>query len=140
MPIVALFDRLIIKLESTFRGSVTEPLEMRSFKFQKRNGSISAFAKVVSSAAVSMVLLLVWLAADPEAHEHFHHDADKGEHQCVVTEFATGEGYYVFPQTAVPPVESGLGVAHFCADETIRETVAYVLLPICGPPSEGESF
>ena len=112
---------------------------MMWFRFQKRSGSVSPFARVVSTAAISIVLLLVWFAADPQAHEHFHHDADTGQHQCVVTEFAAGEGYYILPQIAGPPVESDFGVVRLCAEETIRQTVAFVLLPICGPPSDGMS-
>lgn len=112
---------------------------MLAITFQKKNGAVSAFAKVVAANAVSMVLLLVWLSADPEAHEHFHHDADKGDHHCVVTEFAAGSGYYLVPQVALPPVDTEFGIAHFRAEEIIREAADFVLLPICGPPFNGIS-
>jgi hypothetical protein len=112
---------------------------MNASRFQDRKGRISIFGRTIVLAAVSLVMLLMWLSADPEAHEHFHHDADKGDHHCVVTEFAVGSGHYVVPAVVVPPIEAGFGLVHFSADEVIRETVDYVLLPICGPPSLGEN-
>lgn len=110
---------------------------MRSLKLLGNRGDVTALARIVSCLAAFLILLLVWLGADPEAHEHFHHDADQGEHHCVVTEFAAGEGFYIVPQVSVPPVEAVFGIAHFSAEEPIREAVDYVLLPICGPPSGG---
>jgi hypothetical protein len=112
---------------------------MKALKFHRRDGTVSTLARAVAAGAVSIVLLLVWLSADPEAHEHFHHDSGGSEHQCVVTQFAIGEGYYIVPQVSVPPVEAGFGPAHFSADEALREEVDYVLLPTCGPPSGGMS-
>jgi hypothetical protein len=117
----------------------TKTHRMKAFSFQSRNGTLSPLSKTIAAGAASIVLLLVWLSADPEAHEHFHHDAAKGEHQCVVTEFASGEGYYMVPEIAVPPVEAVFGAAHFSAADTLREAVDYVLLPTCGPPSRALS-
>jgi hypothetical protein len=112
---------------------------MKPIRFQDRKGRISIFGRTIGLAAISLVMLLGWLAADPEAHELFHHDADKGEHHCVVTEFAFGEGFYVLPAVFAPPAEADFWNAYFSVKETVWEAVDYVLLPTCGPPSGGTS-
>jgi hypothetical protein len=110
---------------------------LNSLRFLRHGGKVSVLARIVGHVASALILLLVWLGADPEAHEHFHHDADQGEHHCVITEYAAGEGFYVVPQVSIPPVEAVFGFAHFSAEEPLRESVDYVLLPTCGPPSGG---
>ena len=86
-------------------------------------------------AAVLLVGLLVFLAADPEAHEFFHDHAKDADHACVVTAFATGESYYTLPVVSLPPDLTIVRVVHASARESLREPVSYRLLPICGPPS-----
>jgi hypothetical protein len=80
-------------------------------------------------AAISSVMLLVWFAGDPDAHEHFPHDSGKCDHQCVVKEFANGSGYYIAPAAAVSPEEAAIGPVRYSADERIRKTVECVLRP-----------
>lgn len=84
-----------------------------------------------------MVAVLVWLSADPEAHEYFHRDAGHGEHHCVITSFAIGEGYFLAPKIAARPAVAVFEAVHLDAREVFRERVDYVLLPICGPPLNG---
>lgn len=105
--------------------------------FRRINGESSALARTVGLLAVLLVMLLVWLSADPEAHEHFHHDADEADHHCAITEFALGEGYYLAPLIVVPPVPWRFEAVRFEAVEVLREPVDYALLPICGPPLSG---
>ena len=112
---------------------------MKECRFQRKDGSSSIVAKTVGILAVLMVLVLVWLSADPAAHEYFHHDAGLDEHHCVVTSFATGEGFYLVPQTTVRPAVAVFAIVHFDAGEILHKPVDYVLLPICGPPFNGLS-
>jgi len=110
---------------------------MRVFRFQGNDGNSSIVAKTVGVLAVSIVAVLVWLSADPEAHEYFHHDAGHEEHHCVITSFAIGEGFYLAPKIAARPAAAVFAAVHLDAGETLREPVAYFLLPICGPPLNG---
>lgn len=103
-------------------------------RFQQRNGSSTPAARITGSVAMVLIAVLVWLSADPEAHERFHHDADHEDHHCVVTDYAMGEGYYVAPRFVVAPAEMVFEIVRFTAVEALREPVDYLLLPICGPP------
>jgi hypothetical protein len=84
-------------------------------------------------------MLLAWLAADPQAHEYFHHDAGHEDHHCAITDFALGEGFYLPPVIGVRPVVTVFESVSFDALETLRERVDYALLPSCGPPFNGLS-
>lgn len=103
-------------------------------RFQQRNGSSTLAARITGGVAMLLIAVLVWLSADPEAHERFHHDADHEDHHCVVTDFAMGEGYYVAPRIVVAPAGMVFEVVRFTVVEALREPVDYRLLPICGPP------
>jgi hypothetical protein len=49
---------------------------------------------LLRAAALGQLLLLagvLWLAADHEAHERFHPDAGKADHECAVTLLAHGK-------------------------------------------------
>ena len=83
--------------------SVRSPNIVHPFRFQKKDGHSSIAGRAVGTAAVLLVALLVWLSADPEAHERFHHDAGAEDHHCVITDFATGEGFYLAPQIDLRP-------------------------------------
>ncbi len=91
-------------------------------------------AAAASFLGVAAVMLLVWLGVDPEAHEHFHADAGLGDHHCVITDFAAGEGYFLVPRMLTPPV----GVVYETLSRSVREAspgrVDYALLPARGPP------
>jgi hypothetical protein len=109
---------------------------MNPFRFLRNDGSTSPLARITGLVGILLVGLLVWLSADPEAHERFHPDAGKEDHHCVVTEFAAGEAYYLAPVIELRPTEALLyEVARSAPKEVLREPVAYVLLPTCGPPS-----
>ena len=51
-------------------------------------------AKVWQSAFVclliSSLLIVVALAASPQLHQLFHHDADRSEHECAITVMVSG--------------------------------------------------
>jgi hypothetical protein len=110
---------------------------MKSLGFQSRSGECSILGRATILSAVSLVALLAWLSADPEAHEYFHHDADHADHHCTVSDFALGEGYYVAPQIVSAPTPLRLENVNCEAAEILREPVDFVLLPICGPPLSG---
>jgi hypothetical protein len=108
---------------------------MKHLRFTLRKGGSSRLGKVVGVAAVLLVGLLGFLAADPEAHEFFHTDAGQCDHECVVTAFAAGEGLSVVPPIEIRPTSVVVQRVHFEARESLVESPGYLLLPICGPPS-----
>jgi hypothetical protein len=110
---------------------------MKAFRFQRKNGTSTIFGRTIGLVGVGVVVLLLWLAADPEAHEHFHHDAGQEDHHCVITDFAIGEGFYLAPSIAVRPVAAVFGSVSFEVPGALREPVDYALPPSCGPPSHG---
>jgi len=113
---------------------------MNPFRFQRQDGSSSATARAVGVAAMLLVGLLAYLSANPEAHERFHHDAGHSDHHCVVTEFAAGEAFYIAPVLTLRPTLAVLfETAPAEAEDFLREPVAYVLQPICGPPGRGQN-
>jgi hypothetical protein len=107
---------------------------MKPYRFQNNDGALSRFGKMVSVAAVLLVCVLSYLTVNPEAHEFFHPDADHAEHQCAVTAFAAGEGLYLAPHIEVRPMPVVAQSVHFEAREARRESLAYLLPPVCGPP------
>jgi len=109
---------------------------MRPFRFHRKTGDLTLAGSSVAWLGVALIALLVWLSADPSAHERFHPDAAGGdEHHCVVTEFAAGEAYYLSPVIVVRPAETIAEVIQVRAIEAPRESADYVLLPSCGPPA-----
>jgi hypothetical protein len=59
-------------------------LEMTWF----RNAKVwrSAFACLL----ISSLLIAIGLAASPQLHQLFHHDADHSDHECAITVMASG--------------------------------------------------
>jgi len=113
---------------------------MNPFRFQRKDGSGSIAAQTTAGAAILLVALLAYLSANPEAHERFHHDAGQEDHHCVITEFAAGQAFFLAPEIEIRPAEEILfEIAHAEAKEFLREPVDYVLLPICGPPFNGQT-
>lgn len=112
---------------------------MKTMRFQDRKGRSSIFGRTIGTVAISLVMLLAWLAADPEAHEHFHHDAAHEDHHCAITDFALGEGFYLPPAIGVRPAVATVEPVAVEAEDTPREPVHYALLPSCGPPFNGLS-
>jgi hypothetical protein len=108
---------------------------MRILSFHRRNGRCTPFGRATGVLCASLVGLLIYLSADPEAHEQFHRDADQGDHACVVTAFAAGEAYYVAPVIEVRP--QAVPVVHVAAAARSRplESPRFLLPPACGPPA-----
>ncbi|MSU67520.1 MAG: hypothetical protein EXS40_02945 [Opitutaceae bacterium] len=108
----------------------------------------------VACLAVGLLGLLVWLAADPEAHEFFHPPqvacaacghahaaplpepapADEGDHHCIVTDFAAGctdlAVFAVFAFAGLRLAARGVSAVSFVAPRAPRHRHA----PSCGPP------
>ncbi|HEY3756971.1 MAG TPA: hypothetical protein VGL42_12540 [Opitutaceae bacterium] len=109
-------------------------MHLKAFRFQRRDGTSTVAARVTGVAAVLLIGVLLWLSADPEAHERFHHDAGHEDHHCVVTDFAMGEGYFVAPTVVVAPVKRVFGVVQIAAVEAARVAADVRLEPSRGPP------
>jgi len=126
------------KINGATVHSISQQLEaMQAFRFQREDGSTSFIAKAVSAAGALLMILLVWLSADPSAHAYFHHDAGREDHHCAVTDFARGEAYYLAPVALIPPAETSFKRIHFEVVVLRPQPAAYLLLPICGPPLSG---
>ena len=107
-------------------------------QFRRPDGSSAILARMAGAVAILLLALLVYLSADPEAHERFHHDAGHEDHHCVITDFATGEAFYLAPRFEVRPAVGVFFEVVPCeASDLLQEPVDYVLLPTCGPPSRG---
>ena len=104
------------------------------FRFRRRDGHLSSLGQAAGLAAALLVGLLAYLVASPEAHEYFHPDAGTTHHQCVVTEFASGEGYTL---AAIIVVQPAVVTAEVVVVTAVRPATAarFLLRPICGPPS-----
>jgi hypothetical protein len=107
---------------------------MRLFRFHRSDGSSSIASRAIGTAAVLLIALLVYLAADPEAHERFHHDADESDHHCVVTEFAAGEALVLTVALVVQPLVLRFVRIHWVQIPALHATVDLLLQPSCGPP------
>jgi hypothetical protein len=108
---------------------------MKPLRFQHKKGGLTLFGQAVSVAAVLLIGLVSYLTASPQAHEFFHHDAGHEEHQCVVTSFAAGEGLFLAPQIELRPTAVVVEWVHFASTEVLRDKVANLLPPVCGPPA-----
>ena len=100
-------------------------------RHQQLNGLLRA-------AALGQLLLLgfiLWLAADREAHECFHPDADKADHDCAVTLLAQGKT----DVSIAPPVVVSAPQTFFFLP-SLRLAMVAVTAPAhrlpfaCGPP------
>ncbi len=107
---------------------------MRLFRFHRSDGTRSFAFRAIGAAAVLLIAFLAYLAADPAAHERFHHDADESDHHCVVTEFAAGEALLVTVSLVVQPVVLRFVGIHWVQVPALHATVDLVLQPSCGPP------
>ncbi|MGH7996380.1 MAG: hypothetical protein ACREFX_08520 [Opitutaceae bacterium] len=107
-------------------------------RFRRNDGSGALLAQAAGTAAVLCVLALVWLSADPVAHEYFHHDANRADHHCGITDFALGEGYFVAPRIVVPPEPMVFRAVDREGPELLRPPCRYLLLPTRGPPLGAE--
>jgi hypothetical protein len=101
----------------------------------KRNGQLTLLAQGVSLLAVLLVGVLGYLSVNPQAHEFFHHGAGQGDHECVVTAFAAGEGLYVAPQVVPRPDRLVVERVAVIAREISRQSPDDRLPPACGPPA-----
>jgi len=107
---------------------------MIPFQFQRKDGSSTIAAQALGAAAILLVVLLTYLSVDPEAHEHFHHDADGPNHHCVITAFAAGEAWVLAGSLVVRPVIAEFSQVQWQAAESLRGRVAQGPVAICGPP------
>jgi hypothetical protein len=55
-----------------------------------RNRNIAGWRKALISLLLSQFLIIAGLAASPYLHQLFHHDADRGDHECAVTVMISG--------------------------------------------------
>ena len=110
---------------------------MQAPRLQGKDGRSSPLAVAAAVMALISVMVLIWLSADPEAHERFHHGASHEGHHCIVTEFSVGEAYYLAPDIVVRPRLANFDRNPRERRVTMRETVEFTLLPSCGPPVLG---
>jgi hypothetical protein len=108
---------------------------MKFLSFTRRNGRCTLTGRAMALLSAGLLGLLIYLGADPEAHERFHHDADQGDHECVITAFAAGEAYYIAPVIEVRPQADLIISATPAVKNRLPETPSYRLLPSCGPPA-----
>jgi hypothetical protein len=109
---------------------------MKPYRFQQNDGGLSRFGKIVGLTAVLLIGLVSYLTVNPKAHEFFHHDSGHDDHECVVTAFAAGEGFYLAPQIEVRPTAFVVQTVQVVAREIVRDAFAGCLPPACGPPVE----
>jgi len=108
---------------------------MISLRFQRKDGSSTIAARALGTAAIFLVVLLTYLSVDPEAHEHFHHDADGANHHCIITAFAAGEAWVLAGGLVVHPAIAVFSQVQWQTAESLRGRVAHGPVAICGPPS-----
>ena len=108
---------------------------MSTLRFQRPDGALSPVGRATGLLAVWVVTLLAYLAADPAAHEFFHHDADQAGHACVVTVFAHGEGLYVPPRVVPRPDRRMIAGILAPAAPAPAQAAARRLQPSRGPPA-----
>jgi hypothetical protein len=99
---------------------------------------ISARASVVKKAVAALCLALFAfvqaLAASPQLHQQFHHDANKGEHSCVVATLSHGK--LLLTSVATLPVQPAvLPVENFLPSVPVFVVVGHQLPPGRAPPS-----
>jgi len=113
------------------------------FQHSSSPGRLTLLGQVAAWFAVALLGLLMWFAADPEAHEIFHPDAaghSGGEaHHCVVTDFTTG-----CTDLAILAVFVLVGLRLIVRiapviDSVARTTPRHKHAPSCGPPVAGLS-
>jgi len=55
-----------------------------------RNGDSARWRKALVCLLISEFLIIAALAVSPHLHQLFHHDADRGDHECAVTVMISG--------------------------------------------------
>ncbi|MEI9961609.1 MAG: hypothetical protein WDM76_10905 [Limisphaerales bacterium] len=59
---------------------------------QQVNRHLRKFGKAALAVSlIGLVLLLGAMVASPSLHKRIHHDADKADHECVITLFSHGQ-------------------------------------------------
>jgi hypothetical protein len=107
---------------------------MRPRPSKGKSGKISLVNQTAAAVALFAIVVLMWLSADPGAHERFHPSAGQEDHHCVVTEFVIGGAYFIAPCIVREPDTLSFGRIACEAVECLPGQVDYRLLPICGPP------
>jgi hypothetical protein len=95
---------------------------------------IPALKKALSLFCLVSFVFLQALSASPVLHCHFHHDAGKADHNCVVTMLSQGN---VITAAAVPFIQlpSVFVIESPAALVSVSVSVDYQLLPGRAPPS-----
>jgi hypothetical protein len=55
-----------------------------------RNRNSAGWRNALVSLLLTQFLIIAGLAASPHLHQLFHHDADRGDHECAVTVMISG--------------------------------------------------
>jgi hypothetical protein len=88
---------------------------------------------LVSLLALVIYLFVAALAASPELHHFFNHDAGNPDHQCAATVLAHGQ-VDATPEAATLVVPSAVGEQPFAAEPLCLASPDFWLLPERAPP------
>jgi hypothetical protein len=55
-----------------------------------QNREVALWRNALACMLISQFLIIVGLAASPHLHQLFHHDADRGDHECAITVMISG--------------------------------------------------
>ncbi|MDB6065016.1 MAG: hypothetical protein JWR26_1224 [Pedosphaera sp.] len=94
----------------------------------------SAFKRALSLLCLAVFVSLQALAASPVLHDHFHHDAGKADHNCIVTLLTQGS----IDATACIPLivqPTGFVIEAPVTFVSVSVSADYQLLPGRAPPS-----
>lgn len=100
---------------------------------RKRDG-LSPWENVVACLCVALVIALAALSVSPQAHGFFHNAEADADHECVITDFAAGEGFFLAPLVVLRPELMKLGVIEREACLSPIPRVPFHSPPSCGPP------
>jgi len=68
-----------------------------------------------SAVILAHLLMVLAMAASPDLHSFFHHDADDGDHECAVTHYWFGDHGDGAPAQPVIVHPSGCEIPFTCA-------------------------
>jgi hypothetical protein len=94
-----------------------------------------AFRRCLAAGAAALVLLLTFLSASPEAHEHLHEDADHAEHSCAVVLFAHGLTFVLEVISARAPATAWNAFVALPDRELFLTAAPHLHPPERGPPA-----
>lgn len=112
---------------------------MNPFHFPAARGRLSRLERGVALLGAGLILLLGILAVDPGVHEFFHKEAGHLGHDCVVTDFAAGDGVFLAPVIDLRPRSIATVTVNLPARGVWRSRGELRLPPACGPPAGARS-